>query len=580
MFAIGRLGSEFMLLTEIRIENFRGIEDLTLPLDELCVLIGENNAGKSSILDALKLCLTRSLTRKSAVFEEYDYHLADAASDPSRAEPIVITLTFAERREGEWSDEISQILSDAEQIDKNSLRSITLRITSRFDQTLNNYATDYDFLDLAGNILTPAKNPRLLINLQQLIPTFYLSSLRDAAQEFRPRSQFWRPFVRALELDEETRAELESALLELNKLVLDHHTAFENVKDRLKNTAELLPHGDSDPVSIEAVPSKVFDVLSRTQINLSSKTGAQIPIARHGSGTQSLAVICLFDAFLQSQLQEGYRENAKPILALEEPEAHLHPSAIKTVGEMLKQISGQKLITTHSGDLLASVPLKNIRRFRRKNGKVTVHKLNEGSLTDDELKKLDYHVRSMRGSLLFSRCWLLVEGETEVPLIFECCRALGHDLHADGISCIEYSTVGVEKFIKLADELGIEWLMLADKDQAGEKYVNSAREHLNARNEEDHIQMLEHGSMEVFLCMEGFGEIYKATIADQKRGNIDAENGTIEHWRQVLRAQKKGAKTRNSLIVAEEIINRGQEGVPELIKDVIERARKLARSAA
>ena len=83
-----------MLLTEIRIENFRGIEELKLPLDELCVFIGENNAGKSSILDALKLCLTRSLTRKGAIFEEYDYHLVNASADPAKAKPINITLIF------------------------------------------------------------------------------------------------------------------------------------------------------------------------------------------------------------------------------------------------------------------------------------------------------------------------------------------------------------------------------------------------------------------------------------------------------------------------------------------------------
>ena len=345
-----------MQLTEIRIENFRGIEDLTLPLDELCVLVGENNSGKSSILDAIKLCLTRSLTRKAAVFEEYDYHLVNASADPAKSKPITITLTFCERKEDEWPDETSQILSDAEQIDDDGLKSVRLRVTSHFDPGVKSYVTEYDFLNLSGDSLVKAKNPRLLIALQQQIPTFYLASLRDAAQEFRPRSQFWGPFVRALELDDETRNELEAALFKLNEQVLDKHTAFESVKDSLKATAERFSLGDSNAVSIEAIPSKVFDILSRTQVKLAAKTGAQIPIARHGSGTQSLAVISLFDAFLQSQLEVSYGEHAEPLLALEEPEAHLHPSAVKAIGEMLKQTSGQKLISTHSGDLLASVP--------------------------------------------------------------------------------------------------------------------------------------------------------------------------------------------------------------------------------
>lgn len=568
-----------MLLTHIHIKNFRGIEELSLPLDDLCVLIGENNAGKSSILDALRVCLTRSLTRRGAIFEEYDYHLVSSWAEPSKSKPIEITLTFSELKEDEWPDEISQRLSDAEQVDDNGLRSVILRVTSQFDPAVNDYATDYNFIDLSGSALVKAKNPRQLINLQQLVPTFYLASLRDAAQEFRARSAFWGPFVRALELDDEAREELEAALLELNQKVLDKHTAFDTVKERLGKTAELMPLGETDPVSIQAVPSKVFDILSKTQVHLASKTGAQIPIVRHGSGTQSLAVICLFDAFLQSQLEEGYGKFAEPLLALEEPEAHLHPSAIKAVGKMLQELSGQKLISTHSGDLLAGIPLQKIRRLRRRDGKISVHRIEEGVLTQDEINKLDYHVRTTRGSLLFSRCWLLVEGETEAPLLSECARAMGYDLYADGVSCIEYSQVGVEKFIKLADQLGIEWFVMADNDGAGEAYKKSAVDQLAGRKENDHIRLLDHGAMEVFLCMEGFGDIYEATIADQKKDDVNAEKGTLEYWQQVAKAQERNAKPRNSLAVAEKMIAGGVASVPKLLQDVIGQSRKLARSA-
>ena len=569
-----------MLLTNLHIKHFRGIEELDVPLDNLCVLIGENNAGKSSILDALRICLTRSLTRRGAVFEEYDYHLDKSSPEPSKSKPIQITLTFSEVREGEWPDEVSQRLADAEQVDDNGLRSIILRIKSQFDSAVNDYSTDYDFIDLSGNALVKAKNPRQLINLQQLVPTFYLASLRDAAQEFRARSPFWGPFVRALELDDDAREELEAALLELNQKVLDKHTAFDSVKERLGKTAELMPLGETDPVSIQAVPSRVFDILSKTQVHLASKTGAQIPIVRHGSGTQSLAVICLFDAFLKSQLEEGHGEFAEPLLALEEPEAHLHPSAIKAVGGMLQELSGQKLISTHSGDLLAGIPLKNIRRLRRTNGKISVHRIKEGALTQDELDKLDYRIRTTRGSLLFSRCWLLVEGETEAPLIPECARALGYDLYADGVSCIEFSQVGVDKFIKLADQLGIEWFVLADNDAAGSNFRNSAAGCLGARNEKDHIRVLDHGTMEEFLCIEGFGAIYEASISDQKRKDITADHGTLEYWQQVAKAQKKHAKPRNAIAVAEKVTLEGKQGVPKLLREIIEQARKLARSAS
>lgn len=568
-----------MFLKQIDIKNFRGIEKLSLALDDLCVLIGENNAGKSSILDALRLCLTRSLTRRGAVFEEYDYHLADASADPTKAEPIEITLSFAERDENEWPDEISQILDTAEQVDEHGLRSVTLRVTSQYDAALNDYSTDYDFLDLAGQPLVRAKNPRQLISLQQLVPTFYLASLRDAAQEFRARSPFWGPFVKALDLDDEARNELETALQQLNESILAQHTAFVTLKERLKRTAELLPLSNEEPVSIEAIPSKVFDILSRTRVSLASKTGAQIPIVRHGSGTQSLAVICLFDAFLQNRLEEAYGEHAEPLLAMEEPEAHLHPSAVKAVGEMLQDISGQKLISTHSGDLLAGIPLRRIRRLRRKNGKISVHGIAEDVLTEDEYHELNYTVRANRGSLLFSRCWLLVEGKTEQFLLPECGRAMQYDLFARGVSCIDFSQSHVETFIKLADQLGIEWFVLVDNDQAGEAYRRSAAGQLSTRAADDHILVLEHGTMEVFLCMEGFGGIYEASVSEQKRSTITAQNGTLEYWQQVAKAQKDKMKAKNALAVARRINENGPDSVPDLLKQVLTRVLTLAGDA-
>jgi putative ATP-dependent endonuclease of OLD family len=534
--------------------------------------------GKSSILDALRLCLTRSLSRRGSVFEEYDYHLPDGETEPSKAKPIEITLRFVERKEDEWPDEVSQQLADVVQSDQDGRSSVTLYVRSFFHEETKGFVTEYDFLDLAENPLVKAKNPINISRLQQLVPTFYLSSLRDAAQEFRARSAFWGPFVRSLDLDDQDRHELEAALAELNKKVLDNHAAFESVKERLEKTADLVPLGDKEPVSIEAVPSKIFDILSRTQVNLASKTGARIPIRRHGSGTQSLAVICLFDAFLQSQLEDSYDEHAQPLLALEEPEAHLHPSAVKAAGEMLRNLAGQKIISTHSGELLVGVPWMKIRRLRRKDGKICLYRLQEGILTTEEVNKLDYKIRTTRGSLLFSRFWLLVEGETEATLIPECAMALGYDLYAEGVSCIEFSQVGVEKFIKLADQLGIEWLVLADGDREGQKYSNAVRTQLNGRPEEDHVWCLPNQYMEVFLCISGFGDIYEARVSSQKRGSIIADIGTEDYWHQVIKAQGDKSKPRCALEVAQRILS-GNAEVPVYLQKLIEKARARARSA-
>jgi len=428
-----------MFLCQVHIANFRGIKKLSLTLDDTTVLIGENNICKSTILDALQFCLSRPLTRRSGIFNEYDYHLPHKNSQPSDVEPIEIILHFAERSADEWPDEVPQILSEAVQTNDEYIQSVTLRVLSGFDKALGDFNTTWDFLDLNGHPLPKAKNPRYIIQLQQLAPVFYLAALRDAAQEFRPRSQFWGPFVRSLDIDTQLREAIEQSLSELNQQVLDAHQSFNSVTERLRNASKFVPLGADDPVSIEAIPGKIFDLLSRTQVMLASKTGARLPIGRHGEGTQSLAVICLFDAFLQSQLEGGYHQHTEPIMALEEPEAHLHPSAIRSIALLLRGFKGQKIITTHSGELVVSVPLTSLRRLRRTDGSITVHQVHDAALTKDELTKLDYVIRLTRGSLLFARCWLLVEGETEFLIFNETARILEHSLFSEGVCCVEYS---------------------------------------------------------------------------------------------------------------------------------------------
>ena len=569
-----------MRLTHVGIRNFRGIRELSLQLDDLCVLIGENNAGKSSILDAVRLCLTKPLTRRAAVFEEYDYHLKDASADPTTSEPIGITLTFEEPQESKWPADVSQQMRNVAQIDESGRKAVILRVTSGYKTKTGDYETDYDFLDRSGNALTQARNPATLMALQRLAPAFHLESLRDAARAFQARAPFWGPFVRALDIDDQAREDLEHALHQLNQEILGKHTAFDSVREHLRKLAELMPLGEGDPVSIETLPSKIFDILSRTQVHLSSRTGAHIPVRQHGSGTQSLAVVCLFNAFLRSRLAEGYGESATPILAMEEPEAHLHPAAVMSVGNLLAGTPGQKIVSTHSGELMAGVPLRSIRRIRRDASGVHAHAVAEGALSPEDADKLDYHVRTTRGSLFFSRCWLLVEGKTDAVLLQEFARIMGHRLYADGVSCIEFSQVGVEPFVKLANQLGIEWFVLADKDQAGERYIASAAKHLEGRPESEHTKILDHGAMEVFLCMEGFGNIFEEGVSGQKRDRIATpKSDAPDSWQQVVRAQGGKAKPANALRVAQCAAERGADSVPQLLKDVIAQVRNLAKGA-
>ena len=581
MVTIPRKDLMTMIVDEIEINNFRGIRNLSLKLDETTVLIGENNTGKSTILAALESCLSRTLTRRSGAFSEYDYHLPEKDSQPMDSEGIEITIRFLEQVENEWPDEVLQALAEAVQAGDDGKQSIVLRVQSRYDEVLDDFVTSWSFLDLAGNELIAAKAPVNLIALQQLAPVFYLSALRDSAQEFRPRGQFWSPFVRSLKIDPDVRRDLEGELAELNKKVLDANDSFSAVEERLNNTGKMVPLATDDAVGIEAIPSRIFDIMSRTQVMLSSVTGARLPIGRHGEGTQSLAVICLFDAFLQTRLEDTYREHSSPILALEEPEAHLHPSATHAVAALLQELPGQKIVATHSGDLVVGCPITSLRRLRRKAGKITVYRLEENVLNEDQIRKINHHIRASRGSALFARCWLLVEGEADRLIVEGCARVLGRDLLYEGVSCIEYRHIGigVDVLIKFADSMGIEWHVVADNDLVGNGYVGSAQRQISNRDETRHISQLAHGNLEVFLCNEGYGHIYEANVSSQKASDITSLKEDPDYWTQVARAQSNNSKTRNAVEVVEDMEQRGTEGVPQQLREIIEFALDLAEEA-
>jgi len=557
-----------MFLTKIDIKNFRGLVELPISFDETTVLIGDNNTGKSTILAAIQICLSRVLNKKGGAFGEYDYHLKDKDEQPADAAPIEITLTFSESRQGEWSDEIIRMLQGVTGIGQNDLQIVTLRATSRYDDAIKNFTTSVDFLNPQQQAL-PGAPSNALRNLQRLVPTFYLAALRDAAREFRSGSQFWGPFVRALKIDPTLREQIEGDLASLNRQVLDAHTAFDAVRQRLGKTAGLVPlGGGNDPVVIEAIPGKVFDMLSRTQVMLSGKTGAHLPLAQHGEGTQSLAVICLFDAFLEAQLAGEYDADSKPILALEEPEAHLHPSAVRAVGKLLQGLDGQKIIATHSGDLLAAVPLTALRRLCRVNGAIKVHQVVPGSLSADELRRLDHHVRRHRGHFLFSRLWLLVEGETDEFIFQEAARILGFDLFSAGVCCFKFVELTVSHFIKLADQLGIDWIVVSDTDPQGQKYADAAKSHLGTRTEANFIRQVPHGDMETFLCVEGYGDVFEATMSPQKlrQNPITATKGTPAYWESVVKRQpERGGKPERAASVVEKMETVGAGGVPIFI---------------
>ncbi|MEK6214319.1 MAG: YjbD family protein, partial [Vibrio fluvialis] len=167
-----------MHLERIEVSGFRGIRRLSLTLDELTTLIGENTWGKSSLLDALSVMLPAN--GQPYQFELQDFHVDYSISHP-QTQDIQIILSFVasdakEHRAGRYRN-----LKPVWREDDNGQHRIIYRVSG--SRVQYNITTDYAFLDLDGNPIPIHHTEVLAKELMSLHPVI---RLRDSRQFDRP----------------------------------------------------------------------------------------------------------------------------------------------------------------------------------------------------------------------------------------------------------------------------------------------------------------------------------------------------------------------------------------------------------
>jgi putative ATP-dependent endonuclease of OLD family len=340
-----------------------------MPISDNTVLIGENNSGKTAVLDALRIALPQRMSSRDNPFDEYDYHMVKRDDSPQSSAGIVIELWFREDKSDEWPDTLVQALTDIIQTEPSmDLDSIGLRVTSKTDDMANGIVTKWEFLNLEGQPLGgKGADPRNLSKLLSYVRCFYLSSLRDSSQEFSPRSQFWGRILRDLKISDEQKREFTDTLAKINDSLLKADPRLEKVRATLEKSQQISELGSAQMTSIQALPIKPWDLMSKAEVIVKSRGGEiDFPLSRHGQGMQSLAVLFLFQAYIDILLKPSFEPQTEAILALEEPEAHLHPQATRMLAAHLGEINSQKILSSHSPYFIQDIPLRQIRMFRRK----------------------------------------------------------------------------------------------------------------------------------------------------------------------------------------------------------------------
>src|SRR6267378_1045506 len=118
-----------MKITRLIIENFRSIQRLELYLGDNTVLIGPNNAGKSAIIDAVRIVLTRRWGQRGTGFTENDVNRHGHEGDPRTLPPVRIMLVFEEPTAGAWDADMVAALEDIMAVRADGRNMLTLRVT-------------------------------------------------------------------------------------------------------------------------------------------------------------------------------------------------------------------------------------------------------------------------------------------------------------------------------------------------------------------------------------------------------------------------------------------------------------------
>ena len=299
-----------MRLTQIEIWNFRSIKHIVVDLGETTVFVGPNNAGKTAILDAVRIALTRRWGQRGTGFTEYDIHKASDDDDPKASQGVRIEIRVEETEPDEWPEAVGQDLDHIVQTDlATGIRSIVLRVRYAWTEDASDFASAWEFLNAQGKPLVSSGARQ--VNLERFwryMAVFYLGALRDVADEFSPRSQFWGRLLKAIEIPAGLETRTLRVLGLLNRKLLNADPRLGEIAEELSTTTKIAAQDREGGVDLRMVPLTTWELLSKAEIILRNESELPwLPLRRQGQGIQSLSIIFLFKAFVEHLLSESVR---------------------------------------------------------------------------------------------------------------------------------------------------------------------------------------------------------------------------------------------------------------------------------
>lgn len=466
-----------IMVSHVRIKNFRSLENVDVKLGINNILIGQNNVGKSNFLKAIDIAFNGSKTlTEDDIFVEKDERL-------SKNKKAIIDVKISPYNNDEFSDFWIGVFTDKwitiDEIQGNSY--VGIRTIIEYDLLRNDYnIVRKNISEWNDSIDSSKAEKRQSFNneMVEYLNSFYMDAKRDIIDDLKDRKSYFGRVTSKVDLEEGKIQELESKLNVINQEIIDNIEVIGETKNNLSKISNTLGN-EENTINIEPISRKISDLHKGIDITYRDGEAAAFSVSQHGMGTRSWISFLTLGAYV-----DYYRNNIKKdnpeadslvILSLEEPEAHLHPQAQRRIYQQLKEFSGQNIVSTHSTSILAQAEIESIIQFKKENGKTIIKRFETNDYDQNDIAKIRREVIRTHGELIFSNAVILCEGITEeqvLPIFFK--EFFGIEPVFCGINVMGINGLNYISYLKFINEFDLRWYIFSDGEKDAQKTINTA----------------------------------------------------------------------------------------------------------
>jgi putative ATP-dependent endonuclease of OLD family len=434
-----------MLLSIIRLRDFRCLANVEVELDRQVLLIGGNGTGKTSVMEAIDYVFGAG--RRSYGFREDD--LAAGADE------LVAEFEIRPDDKTTFTAEEHALFETHVDVDVDGREVVRVRVVAGLEDD-GVFRSRGVFFKSDG-----AEDGLLDADTRAKVTFFYLPAARDAKHEFDDRGGLWSRLAGLLEsADDPDKVETLTADAgrELVEAVLG--------ADRLEQLASTVQafvavmYGTT-PLDAELRATSIdFRTLLRRTELLLGPVGDLAPLEKQSTGLQSLALFGLFRAYLETA--GGHLLAA----GLEEPEIHLAPHVARSLIRLAAGAGHQVLFTSHAPAVSGMMKVPEIRVLRRPPTGTTVSAVSADLFDAEELARVHRDLRTSGTEFLFARSVLLCEGQSEIGGVPEFARKMGVEFDLIGSSIVSVNGGAFKPYMKLlgVDGFNIPYTVVSDND--------------------------------------------------------------------------------------------------------------------